>query len=58
MSRTVELHPLAVALSVFAGTAVAGITGALVAVPFVAFVNTFVRALRHPVEVEAEEAPG
>jgi putative heme transporter len=57
MSRTVELHPLAVALSVFAGTAVAGITGALVAVPFVAFVNTFVRALRHPAEVEAEEAP-
>ncbi len=56
MSRTVELHPLAVALSVFAGTAVAGVTGALVAVPFVAFVNTFVRALRRPDASEAEVA--
>ena len=56
MSRTVELHPLAVALSVFAGTAVAGVTGALIAVPFVAFVNTFVKALRHPVVIDAELA--
>jgi putative heme transporter len=48
MSRTVELHPLAVALAVFAGTAIAGIIGALIAVPFVAFVNTFVKAIRHP----------
>ncbi len=48
MSRTVELHPLAIALSVFAGTAVAGFAGALVAVPFVAFTNTFIKALRHP----------
>ena len=56
MSRTVELHPLAVALSVFAGTALAGVTGALIAVPFVAFVNTFVKALRHPVVIDAELA--
>lgn len=55
MSRTVSLHPLAVALSVFAGTAIAGIAGALVAVPFVAFVNTFVRGLHDPEEVAAEE---
>ena len=57
MSRTVELHPLAVALAVFAGTAVAGITGALVAVPFVAFANTFVRAIRNPPNVEPGAEP-
>jgi len=55
MSRTVELHPLAIALAVFAGTAIAGIPGALVAVPFVAFVNTFIRGLKHPVELAREE---
>jgi putative heme transporter len=55
MSRTVHVHPLAVAVSVFAGTALAGIPGALIAVPFVAFVNTTVRALRAPLdEPEAE----
>jgi predicted PurR-regulated permease PerM len=46
MSRTVEVHPLAVAVSVLTGTTVAGIPGALIAVPLVAFVNTAVRALR------------
>lgn len=60
MSRSVDIHPLAVAVSVFAGTALAGIPGALVAVPFVAFVNTTVRALRmdpvpEPTEAAAEE---
>jgi predicted PurR-regulated permease PerM len=55
MSRTVKLHPLAVALAVFAGTGIAGIPGALIAVPLVAFVNTFVRGLRNPAEVAAEE---
>jgi predicted PurR-regulated permease PerM len=55
MSRTVSLHPLAIALAVFAGTAIAGIPGALVSVPFVAFVNTFVRGLRNPLEVAREE---
>ncbi len=48
MSRTVSVHPLAVAVSVFAGTALLGIPGALIAVPFVAFANTTVRALRAP----------
>jgi predicted PurR-regulated permease PerM len=46
MSRSVELHPLAVALSVLTGTLVAGIVGALLAVPFVAFLNTTISALR------------
>lgn len=46
MSRSVEIHPLAVALSVISGTIVAGIPGALLAVPFAAFLNTTIRALQ------------
>jgi predicted PurR-regulated permease PerM len=46
MSRTVEIHPLAVALSVLTGTILAGIVGALLAVPFVAFLNSTIHALR------------
>jgi putative heme transporter len=46
MSRAVHIHPLAVALSVAAGTTLYGITGALIAVPTVAFTNSFVRGLR------------
>jgi putative heme transporter len=55
MSRAVAIHPLAVALSVFAGTVLAGIPGALIAVPFVAFVNTTVHALRAPLDEPAAE---
>ena len=46
MSRSVEVHPLAIALSVLTGTLLAGIVGALLAVPFVAFLNATVHALR------------
>jgi predicted PurR-regulated permease PerM len=46
MSRSVEVHPLAIALSVLTGTLVAGIVGALLAVPLVAFLNSTVHALR------------
>jgi predicted PurR-regulated permease PerM len=46
MSRSVEVHPLAIALSVITGTILAGIVGALLAVPFVAFLNSTVHALR------------
>jgi len=46
MSRSVEVHPLAIALSVIAGTTLAGIPGALLAVPLVAFVNAVVHAIR------------
>ena len=46
MSRSVEIHPLAVALSVLTGTLLAGIVGALLAVPFVAFLNSTIHALR------------
>jgi predicted PurR-regulated permease PerM len=46
MSRSVEVHPLAIALAVIAGTTLGGIVGALLAVPFVAFVNSTFHALR------------
>jgi predicted PurR-regulated permease PerM len=47
MSRSVEVHPLAIALAVLSGTILAGIPGALLAVPLVAFLNTTILALRH-----------
>lgn len=40
MSRAVRVHPLAVVIAVTSGTLVAGIFGALVAVPLTAVVNT------------------
>jgi predicted PurR-regulated permease PerM len=62
MSRSVELHPLAIALAVLTGTLVSGIVGALLAVPFVAFLNTTVSALRSgdvpPAAAEAMEDAG
>ncbi|HEV7194114.1 MAG TPA: AI-2E family transporter [Jatrophihabitantaceae bacterium] len=48
MSRSVDVHPLAIALSVVTGTLIAGIPGALVAVPLIAFLNSTVHALRSP----------
>ncbi|HET6878034.1 MAG TPA: AI-2E family transporter [Jatrophihabitans sp.] len=46
MSRSVEVHPLGIALAVVTGTILAGIVGALLAVPFVAFLNATIQALR------------
>jgi predicted PurR-regulated permease PerM len=40
MGRLVRAHPLAVVLAIATGTVVAGIFGALIAVPLVAIVNT------------------
>ena len=40
MGRLVRVHPLAVVLAIATGTVVAGIFGALIAVPLVAIVNT------------------
>ncbi len=57
MSRAVHIHPLAVALAVAAGTTLDGVVGALIAVPLVAFTNSFVRALRaEPVDPVTEDA--
>ncbi len=58
MSRSVEVHPLAIALSVVTGTVLAGIVGALLAVPLVAFLNATVHALRDtPVETDERDFP-
>lgn len=45
LGRAVQLHPLAVVLAVAAGVTLAGITGALLAVPLVAMINSAVRSL-------------
>ncbi|MEU0603890.1 AI-2E family transporter, partial [Streptomyces sp. NPDC006393] len=46
LGRAVRVHPLAVVLSVAAGGMIAGIGGAVVAVPLVAVTNTVVGYLR------------
>ena len=45
LGRAVKLHPLAVVLAIAAGLVVAGIVGALLVVPMLAFVKTFVEYL-------------
>jgi predicted PurR-regulated permease PerM len=50
LGRAVKLHPLAVVLSVAAGLVIAGIVGALLAVPLLAVLNTAVRSLTASVE--------
>lgn len=45
MGRAVSIHPLAVVLGLTAGGVLAGIIGALLAVPAIAFFNSFVRVL-------------
>ena len=60
MGRAVALHPLAVVLAVAGGVVVAGIVGALLAVPLVAVLNAGVRSLlseqERGVQPEAVEA--
>ncbi|MFJ5519289.1 AI-2E family transporter [Streptomyces griseoluteus] len=48
MSWAVRLHPLVVAVSVIAGSIVAGVIGAVVAVPFVSVAWAVLSALRAP----------
>jgi predicted PurR-regulated permease PerM len=45
MGRAVSVHPLAVVLAIAGGSVLAGIIGALLAVPIVAFLNSSVRVL-------------
>lgn len=45
MGNAVRIHPLAVVLAVAAGSAVAGIVGALLAVPLTAAANAMMRTL-------------
>jgi predicted PurR-regulated permease PerM len=56
MSRAVNLHPLAVALSVASGTLLAGVIGAVVAVPMVAVAWTVWNTLRLEGSVPSREA--
>ncbi|MFF5445265.1 AI-2E family transporter [Streptomyces sp. NPDC012888] len=59
LGRAVRVHPLAVVLSVAAGGMVAGIGGAVVAVPLVAVTNTVVGYLRvYSGERAARTGPG
>lgn len=57
LGRAVQLHPLAVVLSIAVGIVLAGIIGALVAVPIAACLNTGIRALRPAPAGAAESAP-
>jgi predicted PurR-regulated permease PerM len=59
MGRAVSIHPLGVVLAIAAGGVLAGIVGALLAVPTVAFLNSAVRVLlaREPeAELESQES--
>ncbi|MFP3988212.1 AI-2E family transporter [Streptomyces sp. E11-3] len=59
LGRAVRVHPLAVVLAVSAGALVAGISGAVVAVPLVAVINTVVGYLRvHAREEALKASPG
>jgi predicted PurR-regulated permease PerM len=63
MGRAVSIHPLAVVLAIAGGGVVAGIVGALLAVPLVAFLNSAIRVLtaRDPeaekAQMDAEDGP-
>ena len=56
LGRAVRIHPLAVVLAITTGLVLAGIPGALIAVPLVAMLNTAVRSLlaEDPEEVDEE----
>ncbi|WP_431036437.1 AI-2E family transporter [Streptomyces sp. P6-2-1] len=58
LGRAVRVHPLAVVLSVAAGGMIAGIGGAVVAVPLVAVLNTVVGYLRRYAHEAHPPAPG
>jgi putative heme transporter len=48
MGRAVAIHPLAVVLGISAGGVLAGVVGALLAVPLIAFCNSAIRVLLAP----------
>jgi predicted PurR-regulated permease PerM len=50
LGRAVKLHPLAVVLAIAVGLLVAGIAGALLAVPLLAVLNSGIRSLRSPAD--------
>lgn len=48
MGRAVAIHPLAIVLAISTGAVLAGIVGALLAVPVLAFANSAIRVLAAP----------
>jgi predicted PurR-regulated permease PerM len=50
LGRAVKLHPLAVVLAIATGLVIAGIAGALFAVPLLAVLNSGIRSLRSPAD--------
>jgi hypothetical protein len=55
LGRAVKVHPLAVLLAIAVGIIVAGIVGALLAVPLLAFLKSFVQYLHgHPIPSSGE----
>ena len=56
MGRAVSIHPLAIVLAITTGGVLAGIVGALLAVPLLAFLNSAIRVLiaDNPAEEAAE----
>lgn len=63
MGRAVSIHPLAVVLAIAGGGVIAGIVGALLAVPLVAFLNSATRVLlasdpeAEKAEMDAQDGP-
>ena len=58
LGQALSLHPLAILLALSAGTIVAGIVGALLAVPFAAVAWTVVKTFREPEDQEAGPTAG
>lgn len=56
LGRAVKLHPLAVVLAIGTGLVVAGIAGALLAVPLLAVLNSGIRSLRSDADHDADPA--
>ncbi len=48
MGRAVSIHPLAIVLAIATGAVLAGIVGALLSVPLLAFLNSAIRVLAAP----------
>ena len=48
MGRAVSIHPLAIVLAIASGAVLAGVVGALLSVPLLAFLNSAIRVLAAP----------
>jgi predicted PurR-regulated permease PerM len=54
LGKAVDIHPLGVLLGIAAGSVVAGLVGALTAIPLLAFSVAFVRSLNRPLDEPLE----